>query len=143
MNGTYKYSLDEKGRLLIPSRLREEIEGNMLVITRGLDKYLWLFTPGEWQDFSKKLLEATSIFQEKERLILRRIIAPAQDVEIDKAGRIMIPQTLREYAGLKKECMILGLKRFMEVWDEEQYSEYDSKNEQEFQEAVKGLNIKW
>jgi MraZ protein len=55
----------------------------------------------------------------------------------------MVPQTLREYAGLKKECMILGLKRFMEVWDEETYSEYDSKNEEDFQDAVKGLNIKW
>jgi MraZ protein len=143
MNGTYKYSLDEKGRLMIPVKLRDEISGNQLVITRGLDRYLWLFPPDEWKDFSAKLLEATSIFQEKERLVLRRIIAPAQDVEIDKSGRIMIPQTLREYAGLKKECMILGLKRFMEVWDEEHYTDYDSKNEQEFQEAVKGLNIKW
>jgi MraZ protein len=143
MNGTYKYSIDEKGRLLIPSKLRDGIDTNLLVITRGLERYLWLFTSTEWRDFSKKLLEATSIFQEKERLVLRRIIAPAQEVEIDRAGRIMIPQTLREYAGLKKECMILGLKRFIEVWDEGEYVEYDSRNEQEFQEAVKGLNIKW
>ncbi len=143
MNGTYKYSIDEKGRLMIPVKLRDEIEGSILVITRGLDKYLWLFTPKEWKDFSEKLLAATSIFQEKERLILRRIIAPAQDVEIDRTGRIMVPQTLREYAGLKKECMILGLKRFMEVWDEDTYAEYDSRNEQYFQDAVKGLNIKW
>jgi MraZ protein len=143
MNGTYKHSLDEKGRLMIPLKLREDMEDNTLVLTRGLDRYLWLFPPSEWKEFSEKLLESTSIFQERERLILRRIIAPAQDVEIDKTGRIMIPPTLREYAGLKKECMILGLKRFIEIWDEDQYSDYDSKNEQEFQDAVKALNIKW
>jgi MraZ protein len=143
MNGTFKYSLDEKGRLMIPVKMREEIGGNLLIITRGLDKYLWLFPPVEWKDFSEKLLEATSIFQEKARLILRRIIAPAQDVEVDKTGRIMIPPTLREYAGLKKECMILGLKRFVEIWDEDQYIDYDSKNEEAFQDAVKDLNIKW
>jgi len=89
--------------------------------------------------FPKNLIGSTSLFQEKARLIQRRMIAPAQETEIDKAGRIVIPQTLREYADLKKDCLILGLKKYMEIWSETAYQEYLAENEAKFREAAEEL----
>jgi MraZ protein len=110
ITGEFRCSLDEKGRLLIPARMRTEVAGNVVVLTRGVENCLWLFPPEEWTTFSDKLIGSTSLFQEESRLIQRRMIAPAQETDIDKAGRIVVPQTLREYADLKKDCIILGLK---------------------------------
>jgi MraZ protein len=139
ITGEFRCSLDEKGRLLIPARMRTEIAGNEVVLTRGVEHCLWLFPPEEWKTFSENLIGSTSVFQEKARLIQRRMIAPAQETEIDKAGRIVIPQTLREYADLKKECLILGLKKYMEIWSEVAYQAYLAENEAKFKEAAEEL----
>jgi transcriptional regulator MraZ len=139
ITGEYHNSLDEKGRLLIPSRVRTEITGNVLVITQGVDKCLWLFPPEEWKRISDNLMASTSIFQSRARLIQRRIIAPAQEAEIDKLGRINISQALRDYAGLQKESVILGIKSYIEVWDESVYRDYWADKEPEFQEAAEEL----
>jgi MraZ protein len=139
ITGEFRCSLDEKGRLLIPARMRTEVAGNEVILTRGVENCLWLFPPEEWKTFSENLIGSTSLFQEKARLIQRRMIAPAQETEIDKAGRIVIPQTLREYADLKKECLILGLKKYMEIWSEVAYQEYLAENEAKFKEAAEEL----
>jgi MraZ protein len=119
--------------------MRTEIAGNEVILTRGVENCLWLFPPEEWKTFSENLIGSTSVFQEKARLIQRRMIAPAQETEIDRAGRIVIPQTLREYADLKKECLILGLKKYMEIWSEVDYQAYLSENEAKFKEAAEEL----
>ncbi len=141
LNGEYRNSLDEKGRFLIPARIRNEISGNVLVITRAVDKCLWLFTPDEWRRISGSIMGSSSMFKSKTRLLQRRIIAPAQECEIDKTGRITIPASLRESAGLssKKEAIILGVQRYMEIWDVETYSGYLEESENEFLEAAEGL----
>jgi len=139
ITGEYRNSLDEKGRLLIPSRIRAEIPGNLLVITQSVDKCLWLFPPDEWKRISDNLMASTSIFQSRARLIQRRIIAPAQETEIDKTGRINIPPTLREYAGLSRDTVVLGIKSFIEVWDENVYKGWWTDKESEFQEAAEEL----
>jgi MraZ protein len=139
ITGEFRCSLDEKGRLLIPARMRTEVAGNEVILTRGVENCLWLFPPEEWKTFSENLIGSTSLFQEKARLIQRRMIAPAQETEIDKAGRIVIPQTLREYADLKKDCLILGLKKYMEIWSETAYQEYLAQNEAKFKEAAEEL----
>ncbi len=139
ITGEFRCSLDEKGRLLIPARMRTEIAGNEVVLTRGVEACLWLFPPEEWKTFSEKLIGSTSLFQEESRLIQRRMIAPAQETEIDKAGRIVVPPTLREYADLRKECLILGLKKYMEVWSESSYQAYLDANEAKFKEAAEKL----
>jgi MraZ protein len=139
ITGEFRCSLDEKGRLLIPARMRTEVAGNMVVLTRGVENCLWLFPPEEWKSFSEKLIGSTSLFQEESRLIQRRMIAPAQETEIDKAGRIVIPPTLREYADLKKDCIILGLKKYMEIWSEASYQAYLDANEAKFKEAAEKL----
>jgi MraZ protein len=139
ITGEYRNSLDEKGRLLIPARIRSEITGNVLILTRGVDKCLWLFAPEEWRRVSESIVGNTSLFHARARLIQRRIIAPAQEAEIDKAGRINIPATLREYAGLSKEAIILGIKNYIEIWDEDEYQRYWDEKESEFQEAAEEL----
>lgn len=132
--------MDEKGRIQLPSKLRSNLSGNILIITQSLDRCLWLYTPEEWKNLSSKIMETASPFNTQNRLVLRRLIAPAQEVEFDKSGRISIPQTLREYAGLTKDCTILGINKYMELWDSETYEKYLSDNEENFLAAAEGLN---
>ena len=139
ITGEFRCSLDEKGRLLIPARMRTEVLGNVVVLTRGVENCIWLFPPEEWKAFSENLVGSTSLLQAQSRLIQRRLIAPAQETEIDKAGRIVIPPTLREYADLRKECLILGLKKYIEVWSETAYQIYLQENEAKFKEAAEEL----
>ena len=139
ITGEYRASLDEKGRILIPSRVRAEIDGSSLIVTRGIDPCLWLFPEQEWKRIAGNLMDSTSLFQSRARMIQRRIIAPAQEAEFDKTGRINVPASLREYAGLKKDCIVLGIESYLEIWDEEAYRAYWEKNEAEFQEAAEEL----
>ncbi len=139
MTGEYRNSLDEKGRLLVPARLRSAIPGNSLVITRGVDRCLWLFPPEEWRSLASSLMEAASPFQKRARLLQRRIIAPAQEIELDKAGRLNIPLTLAESVGLQRECMVLGIEKYLEIWDLGEYQKYFEETEDEFREAAEEL----
>ncbi len=139
ITGEYRNSLDEKGRLLVPSRIRAEILGSVLVVTQGVDRCLWLFPPEEWKKISDNVMTSTSMFQAGDRLVLRRFIAPAQETEIDKTGRINIAPALRDYAGLGREAVILGIKNYIEVWDESAYRSYLADKEPEFQAAAEEL----
>lgn len=139
LTGEYRVSLDDKGRLIIPAKLRAAIPGNNLVMTRGVDACLWLFPPDEWKAISSSLLDAASPFQKKARLLQRRIIAPAQEVELDKLGRFSIAPTLLEAAGLSKDCLILGIQKYLEIWDLEAYQAYREETEGEFLEATEEL----
>ena len=140
LTGEYRNTLDEKGRILFPSRLRSELKENVLMVTQALDGCLWLFTPEEWKSFSSKLMETASPFNSNSRSVLRRLIAPAQEVEFDKAGRLSIPQSLRDYAGLSKECVILGINKYMELWDAAKYKAYLEQTESSFREATEELS---
>lgn len=139
LTGEFRNSLDEKGRLSLPARLRGELPEGSLVLTQGVDRCLWLFPPEQWDILSKKLMDSTPLFQAKARLIQRRILAPAQEVEIDKMGRISVPQSLREWAGLTKECVILGITKYVEIWDADEYRKYWEENESEFRSAAEEL----
>ena len=134
--------MDDKNRLMIPARIRAEIAGNSVVLTRGVDQCLWLFTHEEWKKIVQSLIGSTSLFQEKARLMQRRIIAPAQETEIDRSGRISIPTTLKEFSALKKECIILGIQSYIEIWDEENYLSYLQVNENRFKEAAEEIGNK-
>ncbi len=141
LTGEYRNTLDEKGRILFPARLRSELSGNnILIVTQALDRCLWLYTPEEWKNLSSKIMDSASPFNSQNRLVLRRLIAPAQEVEFDKSGRISIPQSLREYAQLSKDCVILGVNRYMELWDAETYAAYLKETEESFMQAAEGLS---
>ena len=142
VTGDYRNSLDDKGRFLIPSRIRSEITGNILILTRSVDRCLWIFTPEEWDKISQLIMGASSMFSKRTRSMHRRIIAPAQECEIDKSGRITIPPTLRKYANLdsKKEALILGVQDYMELWDIDSYDSYLVDSEDDFLEAAEDLD---
>lgn len=143
LTGEYKNMIDEKGRLLIPAKLRASIDGNVLMITRGVEKCLWLFLPEEWEVITSRIMGgAGAMFDARTRLLQRRIIAPAQECEIDKAGRIHIPPTLRESTGmeLKNEAVILGINNYLELWSVSGYEEYLVRSEEEFEQASQSLS---
>ena len=144
LTGEYRNTLDEKGRILFPSKLRNELFGdsekNVLIVTQSFDHCLWLYTLDEWKNLSSKIMESASPFSKQNRLVLRSLIAPAQEFELDKAGRLSIPQSLRDYAGLTKDCIILGINRYMELWDAQSYGEYLEENEEDLKDAAEALS---
>jgi MraZ protein len=115
------------------------IPGNVLILTRGVDKCLWVYTPEEWGRIASIILDSASVFKSKTRLLQRRIIAPAQECEIDKSGRINIPPGLRESVGLTREVVLLAMEKYMEIWDEKEYSRYLNESEEEFLAAAEDL----
>jgi MraZ protein len=125
-SGMFKNSLDDKARLTFPAKLRETLPGSSVVITQGIESCLWLFPTEAWETLVRKIMEKTSLFNEDSRMIQRWFIAPAQAVEIDKAGRISIPQSLRDYAHLHEggECVVAGVIKRIEIWDAEEYGKY-------------------
>lgn len=125
--GEYKHSIDDKGRLAIPAKFRAKIEGGA-IITRGLDKCLFVFTMREWEKLADKLV-ALPLAQANSRAFSRLMLSGAADVELDSQGRILIPEHLREYAGLSKNSVIAGVYNRMEVWDAEVWNEYKKKTE--------------
>ncbi len=140
LTGEYNNTLDEKGRLSFPAKLRTELNENVLIVTRSyLDHCLQLFTAEEWEQLKTRIMASVSPFSKENMNVVRRFIAPAQAVEFDKAGRLSIPQSLREYAGLSKDCTILGVDKFMEVWDSEKYREYLASTEDQFQDVADDL----
>lgn len=139
LTGEYRNTLDEKGRILFPSKLKASISCSMLVATLGFEKCLWLYEPEEWELVSKQVMENASIFSSKNRLVLRRLISPAQEIEIDRSNRLSIPQSLRDYAGLQKECVILGLSKYIEIWDAKNYETYIEQNKSILEEAAEEL----
>ncbi len=138
--GEYRNTLDEKGRILFPAKLRGVLQQDFLMITQGLDRCLMLFTVEEWTALNEKILSSVSLFNDQKRLVMRRFIAPAQKLEFDRSGRLSIPQSLREYAGLKSECTILGINKYMELWDSQSYRNYLEETESSFQKAAETMS---
>jgi len=124
---------------MLPAKVRSGFAGGTVVLTQGVERCLWIFEPAEWTRICDNLTGSTNIFQSRARLIQRRIVAPAQETELDRSGRITISPALREYAGLHKECVVLGVGTYLEIWDEQKYKNYWEENEPEFQEAAEEL----
>ncbi len=135
--GEYKHNLDTKGRLAIPAKFRGDLSAGA-IITRGLDRSLFIFGTGEWENLVKKLM-SLPLAQANSRAFVRLMLAGASDVELDAQGRILIPDYLREYAGLKKQAVIAGLYNRIEVWDAEVWKQYKSKTEAASDEIAEKL----
>ncbi len=127
--GEYSHNLDEKGRLAVPKKFRSDLSKGA-VVTRGLDNCLFLYTKIEWKKLADKL--ATLPFsQAKARAFARLMLAGAMDVGVDKQGRIMLPEYLRSFAGLKKQVVVAGLYNRLELWDQKNWEAYKSQTEKE------------
>lgn len=127
--GEYSHNLDEKGRLAIPVKFRSELKKGG-VVTRGLDNCLFFYTKAEWEKLAEKL-STLPISQSNSRAFARLMLAGAMDVEVDKQGRISIPEYLREFAGFKKDVVIAGLYSRLELWDSEKWAAYKRQTENE------------
>ncbi len=139
LSGEYNNTLDEKGRIQFPAKLRSVLQQESLIVTQGFDHCLMIFTPEEWTTLNRKIIGAVSLFNEENRLVMRRFIAPAQKIDFDKSGRLSIPQSLRDYASLKGECTILGLNRYVELWDSEYYHSYLDDTKDQFVKATESM----
>jgi len=127
--GEYSHNLDEKGRLAVPKKFRADLSKGA-VVTRGLDNCLFLYTKIEWKKLADKL--ATLPFsQAKARAFARLMLAGAMDVGVDKQGRVMLPEYLRSFAGLKKQVIVAGLYNRLELWDQKNWEAYKSQTEKE------------
>jgi MraZ protein len=127
--GEYKHTIDAKKRLAIPAKLRREI-GDGAVITRGLDNSLALYPAKEWEKMVEKISQLPS-GKIDARGFSRIILAGAITVELDSLGRILVPDYLKEYAGLKKNIVIVGIYNRLEIWDEGKWDLYKKKVESE------------
>ncbi|MDP3724976.1 MAG: division/cell wall cluster transcriptional repressor MraZ [Nanoarchaeota archaeon] len=135
--GEYKHSIDTKGRLAVPAKFREAITSGA-IITRGLDHCLFMFAKPEWEKLAEKLV-ALPIAQANSRAFARLMLAGASDVSVDAQGRILIPEYLREYAGLGKQAVVAGLYNRIEVWDKEEWERYKKRTESASDEIAEKL----
>ena len=127
--GQYSYTLDSKGRLIIPARYREHLQGEV-VVTRGLDRCITVYPINVWEEISQKVT-ALPITDRRGRMLRRIFFADANKIELDRQGRILLPDRLREYAGLATgaEVSIVGLDRFIEIWEPEQWQKNEEQTE--------------
>lgn len=140
--GEYNHTIDPKGRLIIPAKFREQL-GDEFVVTRGLDGCLFVFAQNDWQDFEAKL-KSLPLTQKGARQFIRFFVAGAALCELDKQGRILLPQTLRGFAGLDKDVVLAGMLNRIEIWDKNKWSDnnaYDDMDDIAEQMTDLGLSI--
>lgn len=119
--GEYNHTIDAKGRLIVPSKLRDAL-GDHFVVTKGLDGCLFVYPNEEWGKFEERLSELP-ITNANARKFARFFLAGAADVEVDKQGRILLPSVLRDFAGLEKDVVFVGVSKRVEIWSREKWEE--------------------
>lgn len=137
--GQYLNSVDDKGRLLIPSKFRNEIAGDRVVVAPGLEQCLRLYTPDAWKVVVEEIMSSGSTFQKETRKLLRALLSPASECEIDKAGRILVPQNLREKVALVDKVLVQGVVEYIELWNPDLYEEWMSDSDEEILGAAEKI----
>lgn len=135
----YLSTLDDKGRISLPARIRGNLSENKMILTKGVNRSIWVFLPEEWEKFSKKLIDSVALSLAKQLVIQHQFIAPKAEMEIDKAGRIAIPQSLRDFACLSRDCKVLDVVNHLEIWDSGQYETYLKANEDQLQAILEEM----
>lgn len=135
--GEFKHSIDEKGRIALPAKFRSSLKGRV-VITRGLDRCLFVYPVEEWEKLAQKL-SSLPISQANTRAFARLMLAGASEESIDSQGRFLIPKYLRDYAFLKKKTVVAGLFSRIEMWDEQTWEDYKAKTEKESNEIAERM----
>ncbi|MDE0867403.1 MAG: division/cell wall cluster transcriptional repressor MraZ [Aquiluna sp.] len=133
--GTHTPKLDEKGRLILPAKFRSELDEGV-VITKGQEHCLYIFSAKEFQEVHEKIRQAP-VTSEEARRYLRVFLSGATDESPDKQGRVLLPQLLRDYASLTKELVIIGVGSRAEIWDAQAWHSYLKSNEESFAQQAK------
>jgi MraZ protein len=135
--GDYQHTLDAKGRVSLPAKFRADMTGK-LVIAKGFEDCLYVYSADEYNRFVEELL-ATEDFDPRMRRIRRFFTSGALEAELDSAGRISLPQVLRDYAGLKKDIAVTGNGNRIELWDAEAWAAYNGEDEGSIEDLAKEL----
>jgi MraZ protein len=122
--GEYQHNIDAKGRIIIPSKFREEL-GDSFVVTKGLDNCLFIYSKDEWSNFEAKL-RTLPLTNKNARTFARFFFSGATEGEIDKQGRTLIPANLRTHASLDKDIVVIGVSTRVEIWSKNNWEEYNS-----------------
>ncbi|MBO0959214.1 division/cell wall cluster transcriptional repressor MraZ [Neobacillus sp. MM2021_6] len=135
--GEYHHSIDIKGRMIVPSKFRDEL-GDIFIITRGLDQCLFGYPVSEWELIEEKL-KGLPLTKKDARAFTRFFFSGATESELDKQGRINIPAPLLQYAKLEKECVILGVSNRIEIWSKQIWEDYFTQSEESFAEIAENM----
>lgn len=123
--GEYEHTVDAKGRVIMPAKLREEI-GEKFIVTKGQEGCLFAYSQNEWKNFEEKLKTLPSYTNKNVRDFIRYFLSGAVECELDKQGRFLIPSNLRSHAMLDKEVVIIGVGTKIEIWDRQEWKRYSN-----------------
>jgi len=139
--GEYRHAVDDKGRLAVPARFRAQLDGGC-VVARWLDTCLAIFPMAAWEELAAKV-GSLPMTDPNARLLQRQLFAGAFETEIDKQGRVLVPQGLRGFAGLESEALVLGSRDHAEIWEPKRWDQYSEALEDPtaFAAAIAGLGI--
>lgn len=135
--GEYHHNIDEKSRLIIPAKFRSEL-GERFVITKGLDKCLFVYSETEWNKLMQKV-SSLQFTKKNVRAFERTFVGGASLIEFDKQGRINITSPLVHYANIKKECVIIGVSERLEIWSKEEFESYMNDNEDNLEQITENI----
>ena len=139
--GENLHTIDRKGRLILPAKFRESAKNNFIdkfFITRGLDGCLFMFSEEEWHTQEQRF-KNLSITKQQARIFNRLYFSGAVEVIVDKQGRVLIPQFLKDFAGIKRDVMIVGVSNRIEIWAKEKWQEFYGNNQPVFEEIAEQL----
>ena len=136
--GEFNHNIDSKGRLMLPSKLREQMRGDEFVLTRGLDNCLFLYPIDEWKILEEKI-KTLPLTKKDSRAFVRFLFSGATNDTLDKQGRIKIPENLKEFAGMEKEVVVTGALNRIEIWSKDRWNKYIEEPESTFEEIAENI----
>ncbi|RVU54847.1 division/cell wall cluster transcriptional repressor MraZ [Anaerosphaera multitolerans] len=135
--GEYRHSLDSKGRMIIPAKFRDEL-GEEFVMTKGLDNCLFVYPKDEWIKIENKL-KNLPMTNKAVRSFVRTFFSGAVDQSLDKQGRVLIPQNLREHSQINKEAVVIGVSTRVEIWSTENWDSYNDDEGLSYEEMAEKM----
>ena len=137
--GEFNVTLDDTGRISLPRRLRDILQTEKVVLTKGADSCLWLYAADHWNVQEEIIVNSTDHFSARGRRQRQHFIGSRQELDIDRQGRILIPPALRDHAGLSRECIVLGQVDYIEIWDVDRYKAYLNASEEDFKAGLEEI----
>jgi MraZ protein len=135
--GEFQHSLDDKGRLIVPAKFREDL-GEKFIVTRGLDNCLFVYPRTQWKILEDKIKELPTSHADT-RAFVRLFFSGAVEAELDKQGRIVIPQHLREHARIERDVYVIGVSTKVEIWSREAWEKYSSQAQQSYENIAETI----
>lgn len=135
--GEFTHNIDKKGRMIIPAKFREEL-GEHVIITRGLDGCLNVYTKAQWEEIYEQLQKLPSTKKDA-RMFVRMMTSKASECDFDAQGRVLIPASLCKLAQLEKECMVIGAANHVEIWSKAVWTQMDEINNETFEDLAENL----